>query len=336
MIDSNGPRAFKLGGFFLRAAAYGAVQHNFTKSRVWTADKPALPWHHDNIMSVTVITWWYFLCAAAAFNVTLLFVSAIAFRRRSRDLSPEAHSMRRWQLLLSAVYVFGCAFRSIYLVYDVPRICVVDSWLSSVMVGRSVATIAELCFVAQWALILRETSRSAGSVIGNVTSLALIPLIVIAEACSWYSVLTTSNIGHVAEESIWALCVALLIASLFTIWPRSTADRRPLLLACCIVGSIYVGYMSLVDVPMYWSRWIGDELSGRSYLSIAQGAHDVAVRWVVSHRWQDWRNELVWMSLYFSVAVWISIALVHSPVPQIRVAAGKPIKGSTQLAVSIP
>ncbi len=30
-------------------------------------------------------------------------------------------------------------------------------------IGRPVATIAELCFVAQWALLLREISRSTGS-----------------------------------------------------------------------------------------------------------------------------------------------------------------------------
>jgi hypothetical protein len=81
--------------------------------------------------------------------------------------------------------------------------------------------------------------------------------------------------------------------------------------------------MFLVDVPMYWSRWIADEFNGRSYLSIAQGVHDVSVRWVMSHRWQDWKNEVVWMSLYFSVAVWISIALVHAPGPDIQIAAGQ-------------
>jgi hypothetical protein len=29
------------------------------------------------------------------------------------------------------------------------------------------------------------------------------------------------------------------------------------------------------------------------------------------------------MSLYFSVAVWISIALVHAPVPDTRIATGQ-------------
>jgi hypothetical protein len=274
------------------------------------------------MMSVSVISWWYFLLAVAAFNIPVLLLSAIALKHRSHVWSPEEYSTRRVQLLLSAVYVFGCAFRSAFPVYDVPRICVVDSWLSSVMVGRAVATVAELCFVAQWALMLREFSRAAGSVVGNIASTALVPLIAIAEACSWYSVLTTSNIGHVAEESIWGLCVALLVASLAAILPRCTAARRPLLLACCFAGSIYVAYMFFVDVPMYWSRWIADEVSGRHYLSIAQGARDASVRWVVSHRWQDWKSEVVWMSLYFSVAVWISIALVHAPAPDTPVATG--------------
>jgi hypothetical protein len=272
------------------------------------------------MMTVGVISWWHFLCAAAALNILVLFLSGITLKHRTHVWSPEAYSMRRVQLLLCAVYVFGCAFRSAFPVYDIQRLCIVDSWLSSVMVGRAVATVAELCFVAQWALMLRGISRAAGSVVGNISSMALVPLIAIAEVCSWYSVLTTSNIGHVAEESIWGLAVALLVASLAMILPRCTAARRPLLLACFVAGSIYVAYMFLVDVPMYWSRWIADEVSGRHFMSVAQGAHDASVRWVVSHRWQDWKSEVVWMSLYFSVAVWISIALVHAPISEMLVA----------------
>ena len=275
------------------------------------------------MMSVNVISWWYFLCAVAALNITVLFLSGVALKRRSQAWSPDEYSTRRKLLLLSAVYVFGCAFRSAFLVYDIPRLCIVDSWLSSVMVGRAVATVAELCFVAQWALMLRELSRSAGSTVGYFTSLALVPLIAIAETCSWYSVLTTSNIGHIAEESIWGFSVALLVAGLATILPRCAAGRRPLLLACCLGGAIYVGYMFLVDVPLYWSRWIAEGVSGRHILSIAQGAHDASVHWVVSHRWQDWKNEVVWMSLYFSVAVWISIALVHTPALGTQVTTGQ-------------
>jgi hypothetical protein len=262
---------------------------------------------------MTVSSWSYFLCAVAAMNVAAWMFSVRALNRRQPLLQADIFAARRLQLLLSAIYVFGCGYRSVFLVYDVPRIGVYDTFLSSAIIGRSVATIAELSFVAQWALLLGESSRATGSVVGRVVSRALVPLIVIAETCSWYSVLTTSNLGHVAEESIWGLCAALLVACVAVILPRSAPTRRPVLALWCFAGLVYVAYMFTVDVPLYWSRWLADEAGSRQYMSIAQGLVDVATRRVVSHRWEDWRHEVVWMTLYFSVAVWISISLIHAP-----------------------
>ena len=62
-------------------------------------------------------------------------------------------------LLLCAAYVFGCAFRSFLPRADVQRICLFDTWLSSVMVGRTVATVAEVAFAAQWALSCTSGAR---------------------------------------------------------------------------------------------------------------------------------------------------------------------------------
>ena len=256
---------------------------------------------------MSVIQWWQFLCAAAALNIIAWSCSAVTLRRS------RLYRTRRLQLALSAVYVAGCAYRSVFLVYDVPRICLHDSWLSSVLLGRSVATLAELCFVAQWALLLRENARATGSRVGRIVSWVLVPVIAVAETCSWYSVLTTSNLGHVAEETLWGLSVALLVASVVAILPRSNRSRRPLLAGWCLAGAAYVAFMFTVDVPLYFSRWLADETAGRSYWSIAQGLKDVALHRVVSFRWDDWKHEVVWMSLYFSVAVWISISLVHAP-----------------------
>jgi hypothetical protein len=262
-------------------------------------------------------------------------LSAVALNRRQPLMSAEAYNARRLQLLLSAVYVFGCAFRSVLPVYDVPRICLFNSSLSSVIVGRSVATLAELCFVGQWALLLRETSRATGSAIGRLISFTLVPLIAVAETCSWYSVLTTSNLGHTAEESIWGLTAALLVVSVIVILPRSAPGRRSVLLAWCAAGMAYVAFMFLVDVPMYWSRWLADEAVGRHYMSIAQGALDISQHRVVSYRWQDWQNEIAWMSLYFSVAVWISISLIHAPASEPK-AAGERKLLRAGLSLGIP
>jgi hypothetical protein len=274
-------------------------------------------------MTVDVFWWWLSLCAMGGLNVVAWTLSATALVRRQTALPAEVYAARRLQLLLSAGYVFGCAFRSVIPVYDVQRMCLFDSWLCSVIVGRSVATFAEMCFVAQWALLLREISRATGSAIGKSVAMALLPLIAVAEICSWYSVLTTSNLGHVAEESIWGISAALVASSLAATWPRSSRATRPLLAVCCAVGIGYVIYMFVIDVPMYWSRWITDEAHGRAYLSITQGVVDASQRWVVSHRWEDWKDEIAWMSLYFSVAVWLSIALIHAPVLARRNAVGE-------------
>ncbi len=265
-------------------------------------------------MSDDVFLWWFLLCAVSALNVLALTYSAAALRRRHPALSDEVYAARRWQLLLAAGYVFGCAYRCAFPVFDVQRQVLTDSWLSSVIVGRSVATFAELCFVTQWALLLWEVALAGASRMARTAALAMVPMILVAETFSWYSVLTTSNIGHVVEESLWGLSAVLFVLGLASVWARCPRRLRPLLAAACAAGSAYVIFMFTVDVPMYWSRWLVDEASGRHYLSIAQGVEDASGRWVVSHRWDDWKSEIAWMSLYFSVAVWLSISLIHAPV----------------------
>lgn len=273
------------------------------------------------MMSTDVISWWSLLCAVSAINVVAWSLSALALTRRRAVMSAEMHTARRLQLLLSAVYVFGCAYRSVSPVFDIPRLCLFDSWLSSVAVGRSVATCAELCFVAQWAVMLREISDATGSRMGRIASQALLPMILVAELCSWYSVLTTSNIGHVIEETLWGASATLLVASVVASWAACHRSHRHVLVTWGLTGAAYAAYIFVVDVPMYWVRWIADEAHGRRYLGILQGLRDVSSRWLVSYRWDDWKSEVIWMSVYFSVAVWLSIALIHAPDFKTSVAA---------------
>jgi hypothetical protein len=260
------------------------------------------------------------LSGVALVNLSVWCWSRHALNRRQAELPGHEYTLRRWLLVLSAGYVIGCAYRSFVPVFDVPRLVLFDSWLASVVVGRSVATVAELCFVAQWALLLRASSHATGSVL--------------AIGCagdgaadrSGRDLFVVHGVDHQQfgprdRRDAVGRMLALLVASLATIWPRCPARMRPLLAFWCTAGVVYVAFMFLVDVPMYWSRWLADEASGRHYLSLAQGLLDVSGRWVVSHRWEDWRSEVAWMTLYFSVAVWLSIALVHAPLPKRRAVA---------------
>jgi hypothetical protein len=259
-----------------------------------------------------VVAWWAVLCGLSVCNVCLWHLSAVAVTRRRAAVEPAAYGLQWQLLLLSAVYVFGCGFRSILPRADVQRIGLYDSWASSVMVGRTVAMVAELCFMAQWALLLRTIARHVGCRFAGLVARLLVPLIAAAELCSWAAVLTT-YLGNVAEESLWALSALLLIVCSLQLWPHCRRAYRYLLAAALAIGVAYVVFMCTVDIPMYVSRWLADEASKRAYLPLDQGLWDTWSRPHVTFAWEAWRTEIPWMTLYFSAAVWCSIALAHVP-----------------------
>jgi hypothetical protein len=290
--------------FFLIVAAF------IIFAALWELILPDRPL---DTMSVGVLVWWTALCGLSVVNVCVWRISAAGLARRKASAEPAEYCFQRRQLLLSAIYVIGCAFRAVLPRADVQRMGFFDSWISSVMVGRSVATVAELCFVAQWALLLYKVAKDEDVKTGMVVAWLLVPFIVVAETCSWYAVLTTSYLGNVIEESIWALSATLLILSCLTLWTRCRRSYQPLLATVMVLAVGYVTFMCTVDIPMYASRYLADEASGRQYLSLSQGLWDVASRWHITYEWDHWRTEVPWMSLYFSLAVWLSIALIHFP-----------------------
>ena len=103
----------------------------------------------DGVRSGPVARWHDLLRGFAVLNLALWILAAVAVARAR--LGVEDDSGCYLQLLLSGAYVLVCAFRSVLPVFDVPRIVLIDSPWSSVVVGRSVATVGELCFAAQWA-----------------------------------------------------------------------------------------------------------------------------------------------------------------------------------------
>jgi hypothetical protein len=261
-----------------------------------------------------VTLWRATLALVALLNITGWCLIARALYRRRAAVPAEHWRACRLQLLLAAGYVVGCAYRSFFPVFDIPRLCLVDSPFSSIAVGRSVATVAELCFAAQWALLLRDTARAHRASFASGVALLIVPLIAGAEIFSWYSVLTVSNFGHVVEESIWGVVVLLMGASAAHLLIRSKPPmRHPLIVLAGVACAAYVAYMFLIDVPRYWERWYVEQASGHHPLTIAQGLADASHRRIVSTQWASWRGEATWMTLYFSVAVWLSLSLVNFP-----------------------
>jgi hypothetical protein len=297
------------------------------------------------VRSNPLARWWFLLTLVSSANIAIWF----ALYREFQELpsgSLGAGSDLKLMLLLCAGYVFGCAFRSILPRADVQRICLFDTWLSSVVVGRSVATVAEICFAAQWAIILSQLGRMAGADTTVSVAWAIVPLIVVAECFSWYAVLTTNYLGNAIENSIWAVTFFLVGIGLCRLLPEFNGPVRLVLIAsiACIV--FYLAFLMTIDVPMYLSRWKAGLADGSKLLGLFEGLRDVSTRWIVTHDVAHWEGEIAWMSLYFSAAVWASLALcvcysLEDYLPRYRteaVAASRaaPMDGSQRAVIYLP
>jgi hypothetical protein len=250
--------------------------------------------------------WWATLTLVSGVNIT-------AWILMYRELHDAGGSGRipgmQIMLLLSAAYVFGCAFRSLLPRADVQRICLFDTWLSSVAVGRSVATVAEVCFAAQWTMILLQLGTMSGATTAITAAWVIVPLILIAECFSWHAVVTTNYLGNAIENSIWAVAFFIVGVGICRLLPEFDGGLRVLLVGALVGIVIYLAFLMTVDVPMYLKRWRADVARGNRGLRPLEGFRDVSTRWVVTYDLSEWREEIAWMSLYFSAAVWASLGL---------------------------
>lgn len=280
---------------------------------VWQARSNPLAW------------WWAFLTLVSGANIAAWFVLYRDFQN-SALLSASGPSDTQSMLVLCAAYVFGCAFRSVLPRADVQRICLFNTWLSSVMIGRTVATIAEVCFAAQWVIIMNQLGRMTGADTTANAALLVLPLIVLAECFSWYAVLTRNFLLNAIENSLWAVAFFIIALGLCRLLPEFNGAVRAALVIAIVGIAGYLAFLVTIDVPMYLGRWRSNLAEGSRLLGIIEGLRDVSTRWVVTHDIEHWKGEIAWMSLYFSAAVWASLALcvvysLDSHLPQYRTEA---------------
>lgn len=261
--------------------------------------------------------WWVFLILTTTINIIVWFWT-FGFLRKSFTNENFLLRQRMSIVFLSGLYVFGCGFRSLLPRADVQRITLFDTWWSSVFVGRSVATIAELAFVAQWALLIYIFSQVFKNNFLKKISLSIVPIIFIAEICSWFAVITTNYLGNTIEESLWAFTYVLIGTALFKLRSYFTGALKSALYISIFGCALYVYFMVAVDVPMYFNRWQMDISQQKQFLGFFEGLKDLNTNWTVTHSIEDWREEIPWMSLYFSIAVWVSLALCYVPISRPR------------------
>ena len=244
--------------------------------------------------------WLGSIAALAAFNVGLWIWIA-----RSASLhTPYV----RTQLLLSGVYVGVCGFRSLFPRVDLERVCLWDTWLSAILLGRTAATVAELCFAMQCALFVERLSSIVGMPQLTGGAHVFVPVVIVAEVVCWYAVLSLNHIGHAIEETLWALLMLILAAVLGAAAFATHGLLRSILIAGFVIYGIGAALTLAFDVRMYVKRWRLKTVG--VYLPLTTGLRDSTRRRHPTVAWEVWREEAPWMTLYFSIGVWTSLAMV--------------------------
>jgi hypothetical protein len=250
-----------------------------------------------------VLWWWSSLFVVSVGNLALWVVIA-------REVHGVSDGYAARQLVLSGIFTAACAFRSILPRVDLERQCLWNSPLSSIFVGRTVATVAELAFAGQCALLIGKLSALTVSTSLHVVGWSIVPLILLAQVFCWHAVISLNHLGHAIEEILWSGLAFMMALGLGLSLGRMPADSRVLsrfgMMACAGAAAL----MLAVDVPMYLARWRHARSHGVRYLSLMEGVRDALQHRRIAHRWSDWKPEVPWMSLYFSAGVWLSLCLV--------------------------
>src|SRR5262249_10334516 len=142
----------------------------------------------------------------------------------------------------------------------------------------------------------------------GVAADALLPLVIVAEFACWYAVLSLNHLGHAVEESLWAVMMAMLSAATGVAALAAHGPRRVMLIVVSRPYAVGAGLTTVFAGGIYIQRR-RKHPAGRQ-LTLATGFWDSRSRRHATSAWEIWREEVPWMTLYFSFGVWTSLAMI--------------------------
>ena len=261
------------------------------------------------------ILWNNLLSLASIINVLILIWYILLPRLKNTFFFNSNEKNNHWtfwlynnQHLLVTMFTIACAIRSIWPRQDGLRICFHDSPFSLVIIGRTLATFAELSYIAQLCAIIAKITKR------TIYSDLWFNLNVVAQSCCWYSVITQDQRGHVIEESIWMLTILSMMIYLgcyyfFSKLNELSNNSIAFIKVFSFAGIIYVAFMCRVDIPMYYNRFVEDSQNSKVYQNFYEGSKEIMTCLKISSDDSIWLEEMPWMTGYFTLAVWSSMLM---------------------------
>ena len=225
-------------------------------------------------------------------------------------------------IILVTIYVFTCALRSIWPRADGPGLCIHDNYVSTPFVGRCFTTIAEISFsifvVSVTNIILESFKSMNGINVIQKLNNSMVIFISIAQIFCWIGIITQDPSYNVIEESIWTIFGTVMLVIYLTLYSKidilpSTPELKkiksiiPIILIVC---TIYILFMTYTDVPMYFKRAKKQKKNNVQYNSLYDGIQEMKKCKKVTSSYQEWKNDILWLTFYFTFTVWGTIYIL--------------------------
>lgn len=262
--------------------------------------------------------WYAFLViVCAAGNLTLL---AVVWRRTE---AKDAYG--KWMKYLAVPWVVECAWRSVFPSLYLQRYAFWDTPLNSIIVDRTLACAGELAFQVQVCLALKQVNRDIAASTGSsprgwiqASANLSVLVYVVAEGLSYYNTATTNEWFAALEVFTDASAYVIIFPALVYLFCKCPgkvlASGAKMYLLVLSLYAIILSYFNFtVDVPMYLKRYEEDQAKHKQYFKFFDGLRDAAVRRHVTRRYEDWSEDILWMTVYFSFGAWLGIALMLAP-----------------------
>ena len=183
---------------------------------------------------------------------------------------------------LAGLYIFVNAYRSTFPVIHLKNTCLIA--YSSPFVERSLSTIAELAFIIQLTQWFQLETNYKKYIIINIC---------MAELSCWLGIITGHQYWHVFEESIWCYCAIFLLIQIR--YNRTELIKFKKILTTNILYC-YISYMIIYDIPLYIMK---QNIEKKQILLCENISTDFTL----------WKPSLIWMTGYFTMGSWVSLAI---------------------------
>ena len=273
-----------------------------------------------------VLGWWAFLVIISIFNIAFIIIYM---------LSHKLTDMQKPLFFFALIFSIVCGIRAIWPTKYVEKTCFLKTKIYTPFIIRILATVAEIAYILIFVFVFLHIIKTIHKFTTHKLDhlkpyiYAVIPLILLAEVFSWLGSVTEYQFWNISEEVMWFISSIILIALSLYILSKIKTSSEPkvksiyyLLSVTVPIATLFAAFLALVDIPMYIRRFNRNNITEikdiKSFFRDFENKHKINFNkrldemkkcQQVDQSLETWKEEIPWLTGYFTIGVWSSFAL---------------------------